>query len=134
MMRRTFEENIPRRRPGWGWSGILALAGAISLLAGVLAWYLDEFDTPYKDAIGNVVLNNVSVVVCCVPAAIVAGVLFIASFLIRPVAPDPAARPERLEVVAGQAPPLPTCPKCGSVRLNHKLDGHIQCNSCGHEW
>jgi len=134
MMRRTFDENIPRRQPGWGWSGFLLTIGTLSVLVGSLAWYLDKFNTPYKDAIRNTFLNNISVAVCCVPAVIVAGVLFLAAFLIRPVPRKPEPSHERLEVVAGQVPPLPTCPKCGSVRLNHKLDGHIQCNSCGHEW
>jgi len=134
MMRRTFEDNLPRRRPGRGWSNLLAVVGALSLLFGLVAWYLDKFDTPYRDSIRNTVLNNISVVVCCTPAAVVGGVLFLVAFLIRPVAQRQLAGPERLEVVAGKAPPMPTCPKCGSVRLNHKLDGHIQCNSCGHEW
>jgi ribosomal protein L32 len=134
MMRRTFEENIPQRRPGWSWSGILLVFGSVSLVAGILAWYLDKFNTPYQNAIHNTVLGNVSAVVCCIPAMLAAGILFLFAFLIRPVPRRTMPPPERLEVVAGQVPPMPTCPKCGSVRLNHKLDGHIQCNNCGHEW
>ena len=133
-MRRTFEENIPQRRPGWGWSGPMLVIGVVCLAAGILAWYLDKFNTPYQNTIHSAVLNNISVTVCCIPAILVAGILFIFAFLIRPVSQRTMPHPEKLEVVAGQVPPMPTCPKCGSVRLNHKLDGHIQCNSCGHEW
>ena len=138
MMRRTFGADI--QGPGGG-SGVrspwLAI-GALVIAFGTLAWYLDRFNTPYQNSIRNTVLSNVSVFVCCIPAAVVGGIMMLFAFLgnsrRQERERDQHAARERVEVVAGKAPPLPTCPKCGSVRLNHKLDGHIQCNSCGHEW
>jgi len=138
MMRRTFGTDI--EGPGGG-SGLrspwLAIGGLVIAL-GVVAWYLDRFDTPYQSSIRNTVLANVTVFVCCVPAAVIGGVMMLFAFLgrsrRREREKDLEAARERVEVVAGSAPPMPTCPKCGSIRLNHKLDGHIQCNSCGHEW
>jgi len=138
MMRRTFGTDIEGPGGGSGMRSPWLAIGAIVIAAGTLAWYLDRFDTPYQNSIHNTVLANVSVFVCCVPAAVVGGVMMLFAFLgssrRRERERQQQAARERVEVVAGSAPPLPTCPKCGSIRLNHKLDGHIQCNSCGHEW
>jgi ribosomal protein L32 len=136
MMRRTLGTEIEGPGGGSGWRSPWLAIGGLVMAAGIVAWYLDRFDTPYQNSIRNTVLANVSVFVCCVPAAIIGGVMILFAFLGRSRRRErerEAAR-EKVEMVAGSVPPLPTCPKCGSVRLNHKLDGHIQCNGCGHEW
>lgn len=97
------------------------LLAILTLISGVGVWCLDRFDTPYK----GVVRDNISVFVCCIPSAILALIFILIAF-------SEDKKIEKKKVIDDHS--YPTCPECGSIRLNHKVDGKIECNECHYEW
>ncbi|MEW5759477.1 MAG: hypothetical protein AB1779_01770 [Candidatus Thermoplasmatota archaeon] len=118
----TMEKSIGRSS-GKG-AGFWIVLGIIVLFIGGAIWYYDTHDTPYK----GIVQRNITVFLCCVPAVISAIILF--AFGLFGSVKKEEIKVAPIEPSIG----LPTCKKCGSIRLNHKVDGRIQCNECGYEW
>ena len=89
---------------------VIVLAGAIGTLK------YDEYIKPFLPWF-----------ICCLPSVILALVIVFIGFAGTASLKGGAKKEETAQGVI-------KCPKCGSIRLNHRTDGIIECNECGYKW